>query len=341
MRRSLLLLPLWAVVGCATLASDAGDNDAERPNALAGPFRALRDDEVPTKDGPYLLKGKLSEFRDATLLDLDESGAPGSTALYALARLSSKIGVFRFVADDARSFSKDPIPADPVLEATEPWEGTALEAPEITKVGGELWLFYSAEEGIGVATSTDGQTFSKLPGPTLGVSTSGWDSGLIPRAPAFLELSPGDYRLFYEAGGRIGEAQSKDAMTWQRVEGPVLEASAIDNPAEPPFDSDSVGDPEAWVTTSAEGRRITRVYYTGRAADGTNAIGLAARFESTGALTRAVAPAFSGQRGPHAPAILSFHSLTLLYVTEKAGLTDATDYPAIAAGIAPGNVVLR
>jgi hypothetical protein len=333
------LVSLFASLGCATIASDAGDIDAERPNAQAGPFRALRDDEVPASDGPYLLKGKLSLFREATALDLDHSGAPGQTAIYALATASAAIGVFRFLADDARNFSETPNPAAPVLEASETWEGPTIETPEVAEIEGEIWLFYAGVDGIGAASSSDGVTFIKLPGPLLGAPASGWDAGEVPRAPAVIRLGAGDYRMFYEAGGRIGEATSADGTSWQRIgDAPILEPRAITDPSEPPFDSDSVGDPEGWVATGAEGRRVIRVYYTGRAADGSNAIGMAARFGASGPLTRAVAPAFSGARGPHAPAILPFDELTLLYVTELAGLTDALNYPAIAAGVAPGDV---
>jgi hypothetical protein len=219
---------------------------------------------------------------------------------------------------------------------SEPWEGAALDAPDIVKVGGEIWLFYSAEGGIGAATSSDGFSFAKLPGPLLGPATSGWDAGLVPRAPSVLAVA-GEYRMFYEAGGRIGEARSVDGQTWERLTEPVLEPVPVD-PDEPAFDSGTIGDPEAWLATNAEGKAITRVYYTGRAPDGTTAIGMGARFGNSGTLTRAVAPAFAGQRGPYAPAILAFDGFTLLYLTERAGLSDDTDYPAVAAAVAPGNV---
>lgn len=331
------LLPTLAIVaGCATLADEVGDTQAIRPNSHAGPFRALRDDEVPSKDGPYVLKGKPQRFRDPTVLDLKDDGSPGPAAMYALATIASQIGVFRFLSDDARSFSETPEPALPVLQVTETWEGSELEAPNVVKVGTEIRLYYSAEGGIGVASSTDGTTFTKLPGPILGASNGGWDSGLVPRAPSVIALG-GEYRMFYEANGRIGEARSTDAETWEREPEPVLEPVAVD-PVAPAFDSMTVGDPEAWVTTNSEGKRITRVYYAGRPGDGSSAIGMAARFGSSGKLTRAVAPSFSGQRAPYAPALLPFEKFTLLYFTERGGLSEDTDYPAVAGGVAPGNV---
>lgn len=336
MKTSWLLPTLAIVAGCATLADEVGDTDAVRPNSHAGPFRALRDDEVPSNDGPYILKGKLPRFRDPTLLDLQKSGSPGSTAMYALATLTSQVGVFRFLADDARSFSETPEPASPVLAVSEPWEGAELEAPDVVEVGSSVHLYYSAEGGIGVAMG-DGSNFSKVPGPILGVSSSGWDSGLVPRAPSVVSIA-GEYRMFYEAGGRIGEAHSTDGINWERDGEPILEPVPVD-PAEPAFDSQSVGDPEAWLATNSEGKAITRVYYTGRAGDGASAIGMAARFGNAGKLTRAVAPSFSGQRAPFAPAILPFAGFTLLFLTERGELSEDADYPAVAAAVAPGNVV--
>jgi len=99
-----------------------------------------------------------------------------------------------------------------------------------------------------------------------------------------------------------------------------------------------VGDPEVWRTRTAEGRVVTRVYYTGRSPDGSSAIGLAARYGDSGKLTRAPAPAFAGTRGPRSPAVVPHGSFTLLFLTERAGPND--DYPAIAVGIAPATRTL-
>jgi hypothetical protein len=116
----------------------------------------------------------------------------------------------------------------------------------------------------------------------------------------------------------------------------VLGPAAGGDPADPPFDAAGVGDPEAWQVQSAEGRRITRVYYTGRSDDGQSAIGMAARFGDAGELTRAEAPAFASSRLPRAPAIVPYGHLTLLFITQQASASE--EWPAVAAAIAPGNV---
>jgi hypothetical protein len=340
--RSALSFALLAV-GCATLASEAGDENVERPNAMAGPFRALRSDEVASGKAPYVLdKGELGAIHQATVLDLGDGTAPADAALYGVARLASQSGVYRFLAPDARTFAAQPAPATPVLIASEPWEGAELDTPEIVHVGAELLLYYSGDEGIGAARSSDGIAFEKLPGPLLGTSGAGpWEAGTAPRAPTVVEVASDDYRMFYEANGRIGEARSSDGLAWQRASSDPVLQPASDGGAEPPFDGASVGDPEAVVAVGAEGRKVTRVYYTGRAADGTSAIGMAARFGDSGSLTRAVAPAFASSRDPYAPDLVEFGGLVLLYVTERAGSDTSHDYPAIAAGVAPATLSLK
>lgn len=320
------------VLGCGTLATEAGDSDAERPNALAGPFRLLAADEIDGLDAPYVLKKKFSDFREPTALADDPAEVLGATTMYALRTEAGSSAIYRFLAPDGRSFSETPAPATPVLVADAAWEGASLDAPEAARVGDELWLYYSAEGGIGTARSSDGVSFTKL-GAVLTPGGAAWEGGLAPRAPGFVEVATGDYRLFYEVNGRIGEARSSDGLVWERLgDAPVLEPAA-DSAADPPFDGAGVGDPEPLTATSAEGRRLTRVYYTGKGGDGASGIGLAARFGTEGPLTRASAPAFASTRLPHAPAVLPQGSVTLLFVTQGASLND--EWPAIAAGIAP------
>ena len=314
----------FVLAGCATLAGEAGDQDAVRPNAGAGPFRAVTDAELREgASAPYLLRQKFSDYREPSVLALGDR-VPGPTALYLTATQGQVDGIYRFVADDGRSFEA-PDPAGPVIAVSETWEGAWVGAPSVARVGAEIFLFYAAEGGIGLARSADGTSFEKL-GRVLEQATS----------PGFVEQAPGDYRLFFEDGGTLGEAKSTDGLVWQRVAGAVLDRSS-DSEA---FDAESVGDPEALVAESAEGRRITRVYYTGRDADGRTAIGLAARHGTDGPLSRAVAPAFASARDPAAPALMVGEGLSLLYYNQRAGTGDAQAYPAIALAVTPATITL-
>jgi hypothetical protein len=322
-----LLLTVLVLGGCATLAGEAGDLDAVRPNAGAGPFRPLSGAELGA-DAPNVLRKKAAAYRQASALALGD-GRPGTVALYVVA--DNVHGIYRFVAADARSFG-EPDPPEPVLAPSEPWEGSELAAPEVARMGGEIWLYYAAEGGIGLARSTDGRSFTKHPSPVLTVdSAPSWEAGEAPRDPGFVALAANDFRLFYAAGGRIGEARSSDGIDWQREPGPVL---APVMPAGDAFDGLAVEGPEPELAKSAEGRRITRVYYGGRGPGG-SAIGLAARFGDSGPLERAPAPALSTLREPSDPALVRFGPLALMYFTQKAGSGSAQGYPVIALGLAP------
>lgn len=321
-----------ALGGCATLAGEAGDLDAVRPNAQAGPFRLITQAELATGVAPNVLSSPSARYREPSALALGES-LVGDVALYAVAELGGQSGIFRFRAPDARTFGAEP--PDAVLGATEDWEGGAIAEPEAARVGAEIWLFYSAAGGIGLARSADGLSFEKLPAPVLGAMTGTWEDG-PPSSPGFVALAPGDYRLFYAVGSRIGEATSMDGITWQRRPEPALEPSLQQDA----FDSVAVGDPEPELAKSAEGRSILRVYYTGRGGNGTSGIGLAARFRAADPLGRATSPVLAGSRNPSHPALLRGPGRALLFVSARAGSPSSQDFPAIALAVAPATVVL-
>ncbi len=342
-RLGLVLVAALAALRCATIAAEAGDNGAVRPSAQAGPFRGLRADELSSTakpQAPYLLDDATANYRQESALSLDDA-VLGQTALYVVAdRKNDSAAIFRFVAPDARSVVLDP--ATPVLVASQPWEGAAIGEPDAHRVDGEIRVYYSGAGGIGLAHSTDGVVFTREPAPVL--SSDGapaWEGGAAPSSPALLELAPGDFRLFYVANARIGEARSSDGVHFERIgAAPLLEPEGGGDSDDPPFDSDAVGDPCPVVMTSPEGRRVTRIYYAGTGPGGTRAIGMAARFGSDGPLTRAISPVFSAGRDARSPSLIVYSHFTLLYVTENAGTATTQRYPAIAVGIAPGNITI-
>lgn len=344
---ALRLLPAlsgWLALDCATIATEAGDLDARRPNALAGPFRELKEseDRSSVAEAPNVLSNSSGsvEYSDPCVIDLDGGGPAGRVALYVATELGGVAGIYRYLADDARTFPNTPDPPGPVLAATLPWQGGALRAPHVVKVSAGYDLYYSAAGGIGVATSTDGTSFMAVAEPLLGrEGAPAWEGDAVPASPAVIEVAPGDVRLFYEAGGKLGEASSADGRTFERLgDAPVLEPS-LPNPAEVMFDDVWVGDPFAVLATSAEGRRILRVYYAGEAADGTRGIGLSGRF-GEGRLDRAASTVFSLTRGSRAPWVLTDGAMALLYVAQRTGTTSAQRHLAIALGVAPGDAVL-
>jgi len=343
MKAGLLALSalLASLAGCGTRASPPGDSNSSRPNAIAGPFRELRESELLDSSGaaPYPLTSVAREFRDPSVLDLARTGEPGEAALYAVATIAGVTGIYRFVAPDARSFDPDPDPSAPILEPELPWEGDVVAAPSAHRVGDEIWLFYAAAGGIGLARSQDGVDFERERAPVLEADeTSSWESGLAPGNPALLRVGDDDWRLFYSVNGCIGEARSEGTPSFLRATAnPVLEPDPTDATA---FDAEAVGDPHAMLVDTAEGRTVTRVYYAALDHAGNRAIELAARFGTTGPLQRAFAPVLTTTRNPHSPWVLRFNDLALLFVTQQAGVTDALEYPAVAVAVAPPTVSL-
>jgi hypothetical protein len=340
-RATLLMAVLLG--GCASGAGEPGDRDVVRPHAHAGPFRPLRENELSERSGlaPYPLKSSARQFRQPTVLELTPSGRPGPCALYAVARIARVTGIYRFLAPDARSFTPDPNPQRPILRAELSWEGDWVGSPSAHRVGEQVWLFYAAAGGIGLARSTDGVEFMREASPVLAIDTSvGWEGGLAPSDPSFLQVGLQDYRLYYSVSGRIGEARSRNGTRWDRMEdGPLLEPAAR-SAASPAYDDAAVEEPHALLAQSPEGRRITRIYYAAVDSAGMRTVGLAARFGTAGPLQRAVSPVFATGRNPRSPWVLPLDDFALLFVTQQAGAAAALDFPAIAMGVTPPSISL-
>ena len=358
MRASLLAtivlsLPLAA---CATLA-DAAPGDENLPNAEAGPFRPLRKGELGgLLSAPNAVADDKTFARDATVLDAD--GDPTTLPVigyFAANEHGSGKGnaapdqIVRRVAFDGRSFERE---THVVLAPTEDWEYSQISGPAAIGVGGEVFLYYAAGRGIGLARSTDSLTFKKVPGTTaeggsawglvLGIAETGWDAKVVPDNPTVVALGDEGFAMFYEvtlpSGTRaIGEARSADGRVWERVgDGPAL---APGEPGEEAYDDGGVGAPCAVMGETALGRKVLRLYYAAESGAGALTIGMAARYED-GPFQRAVSPVFGAgsSRGPRQPSVVVFDGFSFLFATQaKSGSQEA---PVVAAGVAPAHVTL-
>jgi hypothetical protein len=307
MRRFTLPVVLVVSVACGVKAPPSGGDD-NLPNAKAGPFRVLREGEMPPQDRvfPFAIRRK-GTSNPCALQD------QASVRLYVASSESLEPGappvkILRFDAADGRSFP----PREPdaiVLEPSASWEGGVVDAPSVLRVGAEIWMYYAAMGGIGMAVSNDGTTFVKRADPVVGVSDEAtWEQGAVPSDPSVVMLGERSFRMFYEAGVGIGEAVSEDGVHWRRIAdapalwpvpappGPAPEEDSVDEP----FDDVSVTDPHALVETSALGRRILRVYYAGSNRLGDWSLGMAARYEGETALQRAYGRVLGNDHDPTA-----------------------------------------
>ncbi|MFO0759606.1 MAG: hypothetical protein U0359_24145 [Byssovorax sp.] len=357
MRALLALVPLVALPACATVPEPGGGGD-NLPNAGAGPFRLLvHNDEVNElgnlRAAPNALDDDHTFARDPAVIDLD--GDPGTYEVAIYVGVAVPQGdkdptpsdptraILRFGAIDGRSFDRS---AETVLVPEAAWEGGVIGQPSALRVGGEIWLYYAAAGGIGLATSADGHAFSRAPAPVLAPDASSWDGGAVPSSPGVVRLDDGSFRMFYatalpDGTSAIGEASSPDGRTFSRAgSAAALLPRPVPDAGEEPYDTAWIGSPYPVLATSAEGRSILRLYYGARATKGPPVVGLAARFGAEGAFERAVSPVLGTGKalGPIEPCVVPFRDFSLIFATEQASTT--LTRPVVAVGVAPATAAL-
>lgn len=323
-----------AALGCGTNAPPAG-GDRNLPNMLSGPFRLLRADETTLK-APFVLE-RNAPWEAPSLVDRDGDPATLDAILFVSGGTPSAIS--RFDVPDGRAADPDRLD---VLKASEPWEGPeGVGHPAALRVGPELWLYYASGGCVGRAVSSDGGlSFTKRNEPVLcGQGGPAWEGGAI-SAPAVYRGFDGQFHLFYEASGAIGEATSSDGVTFQRAgDQPSLAASEASGEGDEPFDSAAVGEPFALLTESPLGRPITLVYYTGHNSKGRTAVGLSARFGDAGPLQRNPAPSLT-RHDARGPCVLRFSGVTLLYAAGRSSETAESWKSMIVGAVAPATASL-
>jgi hypothetical protein len=379
MKKALLFSVGLLAGGCATLGATAGGSTG-LPSANMGPFRPLEKTEV-LGIAPFVLDGAGLPYREPAALPVDPANAASPNVyLYVVATAMSGTTthdvLVRTRADDARSFygtalddlNGSTAPAL-VLSATLPWEGQDLTGPSALYVGSRIFLYYAAAGGIGLAQSTDGLHFVKVPTPVLTPDPAVHWETTTPSAPSVAVLPNGTFDMMYSAGLSIGEATSTDGLHFARVDADPKTA-AIDPvlsplPAPPgslvvgdggdagndggvsvPFDIGQVSDPCIVAAVTPAGRLDIRVLYTGY--DGLptspgrhSAIGLAARYGTSGPLVRQPDVVFSIDLHEAAPTYFAWSLGEMLYVhANSGGGLGSAPYPAIAAGFAPAEVML-
>jgi hypothetical protein len=360
--RARVLLLLWtfgAAAACGTLGTLRG-GDVDLPTSDVGPFRALSSAEV-LGAAPLVLDAPAARYREPAILALDPNPASLQVALYAVAARNGADVLVRTRADDARSFYGASLATsgapEVVLEPDQAWEGEGVHSPALLRSGAEVWLYYAAAGGIGLAVSPDGVHFTKAQSaPVLAPDPAAtWETS-PPTQPSVALLDDGKLHMLYAAGVSIGEALSADGRVWTRLDGdpttPALDpvfsplsfdASSLAPDASPPFDVGQVADPCLLPRDTAAGREQVRVLYTGydappSATPRASAIGFAARYGPSGLLERAPSPVYEVGKHEAAPALFEWSGGAMLYVEQSSNVSPA--YPAIAAAVSPPGVVL-
>jgi hypothetical protein len=356
------LAGLLVLAACGTIGPPAGE-PAGLPSSGVGPFRPLEMGELtPEALVPYVFSNQTVDYREPYVIGTSTDPSSTEVWMYAVGHVGGVDVIVRTRADDARSFYGDiadngtgaPPTPPVVLQASESWEGGAtgnLGGPSAVMVNGQLWLYYAAAGGIGLAQSSDGLSFTKVSGPVLAVDPSSTWETTTPHAPSVAVFPDGSWHMMYGAGVSIGEATSADGMTWTRVDGnPIFQPSPTVDPSTlpmgvlPPFDEGQVDDPMLAPQTTVDGRLQVRVLYTGYGTPpGTtgraSAIGFAARYGDSGPLSSQPDPVYTVSLHENAPAFFEWNGGSLLYVSEDNG-SSMPPFPAIAAGYAPATSML-
>ena len=185
--------------------------------------------------------------KDVAYVELRPAGAGAASAIY------------RARIDAPTRWTVEPI--DPVV-------GDGAGGPSALVDGDRVELYFGIGGGaaIGRAVSTDGgRSFARDATPLLSADT-GWESGWI-GSPSAVRFEGATY-LFYEGGPRagIGLARVEGTTAARLGHGPIVTPKRVNDPL---FwhDLTEVGAPFAVVAGAA-----LRVYFTGRGAEGSDAI---------------------------------------------------------------------
>ena len=112
------------------------------------------------------------------------------------------------------------------------WEKDAVNRPHVVQRGGRWYMWYTGQNfeaqtsAIGLATSTDGESWQRAGATPVLESIGGWEKQSV-MCP-FVLLEDGRFRMWYSGGemyepDAVGYAESVDGVTWQRDAGnPVL-----------------------------------------------------------------------------------------------------------------------
>lgn len=165
------------------------------------------------------------------------------------------------------------------------WENGRVAEPAVVEMAGTLMMWYRGGDGAGIGLAVseggggwlrvDGNT--SLPGvdPVL-VPTVSWEDGYVGAPTVIYDTDVpvwGRYRMWYEfgCGSGVAQAYSEDGIYWIKEDGdpetgnldPALQ---LGDPGA--WDSEFVGDPEVIKETTALGRPLYKMWFTG--ADETN-----------------------------------------------------------------------
>lgn len=144
---------------------------------------------------------------------------------------------------------------EPILQGSSGWENNSIGVWGVVKVNGIYYMYYHSHS-IGVATSTDGITWTKYSGNPIITPSQSWERSAVGMASVIYDN--GEFKMVYQNedySQSFGYATSKDGLNWTKdVSNPIFSRIKINN---------------TWAQTAIAYASITkvgtqeRIYYTG------------------------------------------------------------------------------
>jgi hypothetical protein len=223
---------------------------------------------------------------------------------------------------------------DEVLIARESWEGSFVRDPWALELeDGRVLLYYAAEGGIGVARA------EMISGAFERVGAEPIVGGAV-RRPSVIDArdteGPHAFLMYFERDESIFVAGSNDGTRFEELGEVVLPPLAARD--ERDSTEITIGAPGVVAAETGAGRRIVRLYYESRRANGQVLVAMAGSFDGVAFEQFNLPVVPSSQLRWPAPRQLDTRT-TLLYLQASRGAR-GVERGALVVGIAPGGVRL-
>ncbi len=268
------------IASCGTLAAPS-TGDVDLPASLVGPFAALRGDQTPN--------GSTTLIRaDVSGAQIDEPSIVRATrdarrVAYATFRTNAQPDTIGRASErmdrPAGSLSFDG--AVVIFRAEQSWEGDFVRSPDVRVIDPTHYVMaYSARGGIGIATSSDGITFTHPNAPVI-VADAMDASTDAPSEPSIARAPSGEWFMAFRRADSLFLARASDASgPWTIAPAPILTpSSGVPLDGASAFDAYGLADPALAIVTTAADRALFVVFYTATGPLPRTAIGAAASYD--------------------------------------------------------------
>jgi hypothetical protein len=270
------------LAACGTLAAPS-TGDVDLPASYVGPYLALSSQQTPSGAQTLVNASQAGEHaEEPSIVRVDAQSRRMAFVTLSATGQSDTIGLATERMDHAAG-SLMFTGAASIFQASQSWEGSFVRSPDVRAIDASHFVMaYAAQGGIGIATSSDGMTFTHPNAPVIqaDVLDGGSDA---PAEPTIAKSPTGEWFMIFRRGTSLFLARAQVVNgPWMVSSTPMLAPSVVDAPdAGNAFDSVSLSDPTLTITTTPTGRTIFILFYTATGPAPRTAIGAAASYDGT------------------------------------------------------------